>query len=261
VTRARRVFIVVGIVVCLAGCRVDTHVDVALRADGSGLLRTTVKVDAEGVLAMGGPDKLASESPIDDLKAAGWKISAWSKESNDSETLTLTHAFANQSELTERILDLVGPNGVMQNPILKQDRGWFSSHSAFTMVVDLRSPSLGIVNDKTLAARLRAAGVDPAVLQAQIAVQLKTALHVLVTVHLPGGKTRAYVVAPGKLQTVRLADGGTDWDHVVKFGIGFALAFLAGLFFLAAGVGMRRNRRREVQRVTRDPKPERAPSM
>jgi hypothetical protein len=261
VTRARRVFIVVGIVVALAGCRVDTHVDVAMNDDGSGLLRTTVKIDAAGVLEMGGPDKLASTAPVDDLKAAGWKISAWSKASNSSETLTLTHAFANQSELTARILDLAGPKGVMQNPILKQNRGWFSSHSAFTMVVDLRSPSLDIVNDRTLAARLRAAGVDPAQLQAQIAVQLKTALHILVTVHLPGGKNRSYVVAPGKLQTVRLADGGTNWDHVVKFGIGLALALLAGLFFLAAGVGIRRNRRRQVQRVTRDPKPERAPSM
>ena len=36
----------------------------------------------------------------------------------------------------------------------------------------------------------------------------------------------------------------------MKFGIGLALALLAGLFFLAAGIGAQRNRRRAAQRVT-----------
>ena len=37
----------------------------------------------------------------------------------------------------------------------------------------------------------------------------------------------------------------------MKFGIGLALAVLAALFFLAAGIGARRNRRRAAQRVYR----------
>ena len=128
-------------------------------------------------------------------------------------------------------------------------------------MVDLRSPTVDIVHDAALVSQLRAQGVDPDVLQAKLATDLKTALHVSVVLHLPSGEKRAYAVAPGKVQTVRLADGGTDWDHVVKFGIGVALALLAGLFFLAAGVGAHRNRRRAAQRIMRGPRPDRAPSM
>ena len=47
----------------------------------------------------------------------------------------------------------------------------------------------------------------------------------------------------------------------MKFGIGVALALLAGLFFLAATVGARRNRRRAAQRIARGPEPERVPLM
>jgi len=80
-------------------------------------------------------------------------------------------------------------------------------------------------------------------------VQLKSALHVSVVVQLPGGHTETYDAATGSVKTVRVADGGTDWDRVVKFGIGLAMALLAGLFFLAAMVGARRNRRRAAQRI------------
>ena len=128
------------------------------------------------------------------------------------------------------------------------------------IVVDVRSPSVDIVHDAPLAARLRAAGTDPAQLEAQLAVQLKTALHVSVVLHLPGGHTESYDAPTGSRQTFRVSHGGLSWDHVVKFGIGVALALLAVLFFLAAGIGARRNRRRAAQRVDRAPQ-ERAPLM
>jgi hypothetical protein len=98
-------------------------------------------------------------------------------------------------------------------------------------------------------------------LQSQVATQLKTALHVSVLVRLPGGETKSYDAATGSVETVKVSGGGTDWDHVVKFGIGVALALLAALFFLAAGVGIRRNRRRAAQRVVRGNHSERAPLM
>ena len=145
-----------------------------------------------------------------------------------------SHPFVDQADLERRVRDLAGPNGILQKPKLTHDRGWFNSRYAMSLVVDVRSPSVDIVHDTALANRLRAAGVDPALLQAELAVQLKSALHVTVVVHLPGD-TQTYDAATGSVQTVRAASGGTDWDHVVKFGIGLALVLLAGLFFLAAG--------------------------
>ena len=75
---------------------------------------------------------------------------------------------------------------------------------------------------------------------------LRSALHLTVVIHLPGGKSQAYDAATGSVKTFRVAQGGTNWDHVVKFGIGVMLAFIAALFFLAATVGARRSRRRIV---------------
>lgn len=260
-TRVGRVSVVVGLVLALAGCRVDTRVAITVNENGSGTLRSTITVDADAVAQMGGSDSLGRNVPLDDLRLAGWTISKWKKGGAGSDTMSLAHAFANQQELTERVLDLAGPHGILQNATLQRDRGWFSSHDALGIVVDLRSPKLDIVGDKPLAQRLRDAGADPARLEAQLADTLKTALHVSVTVHLPGGETQSYDVGPGKVRTLRAASGGTDWDHVVKFGIGMSLALLAGLFFLAAGVGARRNRRRAAQRLPRPSQPDRAPLM
>ena len=58
---------------------------------------------------------------------------------------------------------------------------------------------------------------------------------------------------------MRVSDGGLAWDHVVKFGIGVALALLALLFFSATGIGMRRNRRRAAERVDRPSGPNARP--
>ena len=145
------------------------------------------------------------------------------------------------------------PHGILQDPTLDPSRGWFSSRDAVSarrrraLAVDRHRPRRA-----HSPARLRAAGLDPALLQAQLAVQLKSALHVSVVVHLPGGRHRdVRRRRPEASETVRVSGGGTDWDRVVKFGIGVALALLAGLFFLAAGVGIRRNRRRAHERGRR----------
>jgi hypothetical protein len=213
------------------------------------------------VQRLGGPTAFVQTVPLADLRAAGWTVSAWRRGDGGTETIVLSHPFVDQADLGRRILDLAGPNGILQNATLTHEHGWFSSRYTLSLVVDVRSPSIDIVHDTALSTRLRAAGVDPGLLQAQLAVQLKSALHVSVVVHLPGNKTRTYDAAPGSVKTVSASSGGTDWDHVVKFGIGLALALLAGLFFLAAGVGARRNRRRAAQRIDRGPRPERTPLM
>jgi hypothetical protein len=251
----------VGAVVLVAGCRVDTRVEVTMRDDGSGTLRSTITLDADAVQKLGGAGALAQTVPLGDLRSAGWTISKWATGARRAQTITLSHRFADQRELTRRVLDLAGPKGVLQNPVTRRDRNWFSSHDALSIVVDLRAPPVDLARDPALAARLRAAGVDPATLQTTLSAQLRDALHVSVVLHTSGGSSHTYVVAPGRLETLRVADGGTDWDHVVRFGIGAALAALAVSFFSAAGVGARRNRRRAAQRVATGNEAERAPSM
>ena len=247
--------------VVLTGCRVDTRVDITVHDDGSGVVTSTVTFDADAVSKLGGAAGLAQSVPLDDLRAAGWTISPFHRGSGGTTVITFTRPFVDQRELQARIVELAGPHGILQNAKLKHDRGWFSSGDTVSVVVDMRSPSVDIVHDVALAARLRAAGVDPASLEAQFAVQLKSALHLSVFVHLPGGSVQRYDAPSGSVKNFRASTGGTNWDAVVKSGIGLALALLALLFFSAAGVGVRRNRRRAAQRIARDPEPERAPLM
>ena len=263
--RVRRVFIfsgsLLGIAVLLAGCRVDTRVDINLHGDGSGTLQSTITFDADAVDQMGGAAALEQAVPLGDLRAAGWTITPFRRGTGGTTVITFSHPFADQRDLALRIVDLAGPRGILQNPKIVHDRGWFRSRDAVSIVVDVRSPAVGIVHDAALAARLRAAGTDPAQLEAVLAVQLKSALHVSVIIHLPGGLTKRYDAANGSVKNFRVKDGGVDWDRVVKFGIGLALALLAVLFFLAATVGIRRNRRRAAQRIARGQPPERVPLM
>lgn len=251
----------VALVVVLAGCRVDTRVDITLRDDGSGTVRTSVTIDADAVQRLGGASSLAENVPVDDLRAEGWTVSRWSLGAAGSQSITLSHGFTDQRDLERRMVDLAGAHGILQDATVRRERGWFHSSDQVGLVVDVRSPSIDIVHDVPLATRLRAAGLDPARLQAQLAVQLKSALHVTVVVHLPGGHTETYVAPTGSIGTVRVSAGGTDSNRVVEFGIGVALALLAGLFFLAAGMGIRRNRRRARERGQPVTEPDRTPLM
>ncbi len=244
-------------VVLLAGCRVDARVDVALERDGSGVLRTTLTLDADALAQLGGPQAVARQVRLGDLEAAGWTVSPW-----NHGTITFSHPFKGQDDLARRLADLVGPGGVLRDPRITRDRGWFDSTDALSLVVDMRAPTTGIGSDADLQARIRAAGLDPKTLDARLTSQLRASLHLSVVVHLPDGRTRTYEATNGTISTVRASHSHRDWDRIVKLGIAAALAVLGALFFLASSVSARRNRRRRAQRVrSAHVERERAPLM
>jgi hypothetical protein len=109
---------------------------------------------------------------------------------------------------------------------------------------------------------MQAVGLDPATLDAQLTSQLRSALHLSVVLHLPGGETRSYDATSGSLTTLKASQSHTDYDRIMQVGIAIALVVLAGSLLLAASVGARRNRRRNAQRL-RAPyvEHERAPLM
>jgi hypothetical protein len=249
-TQVRRVWGLVAIAaVLLAGCRVDARVDVRLANDGSGTIRTTLKFDGDAIQRLGGLNRAARQVPLADLRKAGWKISGLVKGPRASATLVLTHAFRDQQDLARRLADLVGPQGLLRDPRITRDRGWFSSRNTLSLVVDLREPVSGIGSDADLKARLRIAGLDPASLDKQLTAELRSALHLTVVVRLPDGTTRTYDATNGTVATVAASQSNTDYDRIVKLGIAAALALLAGLFLLAASASARRQRRRRAARV------------
>lgn len=236
----------------LAGCRVDTRVEITVGDGGGGTVRTVVALDAEALDRLGGLDAARSQVPVDDLRAAGWEVGPWAERPGGGAEIAFAHGFRDQGELAARIVDLVGPNGVLRDPALRRERGWFRERDELTLLVDLRAPTTGIGSDTDLQARLRLAGVDPAALDARLTEELRRALRVEIVVHLPGGAHRRFHPPSGELTTVTASHAARNWGAVVKLAVAALLASVGGLLFVAAAVSARRSRRRRAARRRRD---------
>ena len=130
--------------VLLAGCKVDARVDVTLRADGTGTV-------AAGSRWIGAVHRLESHAgplqkavPLTDVRAAGWTVSQWTKTASGGKAITVSHAFVGQPDLTHRIAELAGTNGVLRDPKITRERGLLDSQDGLSITVDMRHVSTGI---------------------------------------------------------------------------------------------------------------------
>jgi hypothetical protein len=246
--------------VLLAGCRVDARVQIQLDDDGSGAVTTTLTLDRDAVQRAGGPEQLGADVPLDDLATAGWKISSWTPEKDGAYTVTLSRPFTSEEDLNQRLADLAGADGALRDAGITRERSGLSSTDALSLTVDGSDPSPGILADSTMANQLRNFGIDPAVIEEQLAQELRSNVHLTVGVTLPDGTERAVTANQDGPQTLRASHSTKNWDNITQLGIAMALALLAGLFFVSFAVSARRNRRRNAQRVRYDDI-ERAPLM
>ncbi len=221
-------------VVLLAGCKVDARVDVTLRANGSGTVAAKVTLDADAVhrLTSGGP--LTSAVRLDDLRRAGWRVSAWKRDSSGAATITLSRAFVNQAGLSRRLEDLAGPKGALRDPAITRTRGWFGASDKIAITVDLRDIGAGVRSDAELAERLQAAGLDVNTLDAQLGSELRDALRVNVRVHAPGGHSQSIELRAGGHATVAASHSQTYVKRIVLFVVGGALLLLALVVMVAS---------------------------
>ena len=225
------------------------RVDVTLQRDGSGTVTARVALDPDAVQHLTSTAPLAKAVPLDDLRAAGWRVSPWRVDAHGA-VITFRHAFVGQDDLARRLADLAGRHGVLQDARVTHDRGWFTS-----------SDGVGVTVDPQLAARLRAAGVDVAALDRRLQSELRNALTVQVVVHAPAGHTHSVTVRTGGQARASATSTRFELDRAITLGLGGALAFLALLFFGAAGVGKRRERRRRRARGPSRTTSERVPLM
>jgi hypothetical protein len=219
-----------------------------MHGDGSGVLRTTVTLDGDAVRQLGGAKAATAQLPLTQLHASGWTVDPWRATADGGGTVRFTTAFDDQQELAQRLQDLVGAQGILRDPHVAHSQGMFSSNDSVSLVVDMRAPQTGIGSDADLKARLKAAGVDPATLDAQFATELRSALHLTVVLQTPDGKSTTYAASNGTVKTVAASHMSTYYDRMIKYGIALTLALLAGLFMLAAYKSSSRNRRRQRQR-------------
>ena len=112
----RRALIVISVMV-LAGCHVDTTVDISMKADGSGRITLTAVADADVVKQAPG---LAEDLRFDDAEAAGWTVTGPTETSDGGLRAELTHPFANPEEASALLQSINGSGGPLHSVALSR---------------------------------------------------------------------------------------------------------------------------------------------
>lgn len=249
-TPARRVGAVLALVVLFAACKADVRVDIAVRSDGTGTVGVEVALDADAVRRLTAFTPLDEAVPLDDLRAAGWDVSAWRTTPDGGASITLSHEFTGQADLERRLADLA-TNGALSDAQLVRERGLFRSRDEVSVRLDLRALAAGVRSDAALAENLRAAGIDVDALDAELTDQLRDALTLEVAVHAPDGTTRTVAVEAGETGRAAVTATAFDRERVVLLVAGVVLA-VASLVLLAIASASKRRARRRVRGAARD---------
>jgi hypothetical protein len=239
-----------ALVACLfvfAGCKVDADVNVTLREDGTGTIDAAITLDGEAVARVETNGRtLETAFPLDDLRAAGWDVSPWLRLDDGRAAIRLTHEYAGEDELDQRIAELVGPTDLLKGAQLTRQRGLLRSRDELSIEADMRDPGTGVQQDPELVAALTAGGLDVATLDQQLQAELRDALTMQVTVEVPGGRSETVQVVPGNEERAMAAHSTFDSGRLTWFLIAGILAFLALLLYLSASIGARRERARRI---------------
>jgi len=182
-------------VMLLAGCRVDTTVDITMGQDGSGHITVTAIADAGVVEQAPG---LKEDLRFDDAKAAGWTVSDPTSTSDGGLRVELTHSFANPEEATALLQSINGSGGPLHNVVVT--RTVEEGGTTVNIKGSLRIDGLDAFADPDV---LAAVGATPYAEQVVASTAgPNDAVHVTVQAHLPGKLTSA---------TGTVADGSVSW--------------------------------------------------
>lgn len=148
----RRALIVISVMV-LAGCHVDTTIDISMKADGSGRITLTAVADADVVKQAPG---LADDLRFDDAETAGWTVTGPTQTSDGGLRAELTHAFANPEEASALLQSINGSGGPLHGVALS--RRVDQDGTTVSMVGSLRIDGLTAFADPDV---LAAVGATP----------------------------------------------------------------------------------------------------
>lgn len=184
---ARRSAAALAAALSLGACQVTTSVGVDAKADGSGVVRATVTLDAEAAKEAG---DLSGRLRVDDLKASGWRISGPTATPDGGQAVSAAKPFATPAEATTIVEQLSGADGPFRDFTLTRSRSFLKTRTTFKGRVDL-SKGLASFSDPSLRERLGGSdlGFDPAALEGRLGRQLARIFPVKVAVRLPGDVT------------------------------------------------------------------------
>ncbi len=113
--QVRRLLALVVVALALTACKVDTTVDVAVKADGTGVITLTAVSDADVLAQAPG---LADDLRFDDAIAAGWVLTPPAATAAGGLQVLLTHEFATVEEATALLQSINGAGGPLHDVVL-----------------------------------------------------------------------------------------------------------------------------------------------
>jgi hypothetical protein len=190
----RRALIVIAVML-LPACRVDTTVDIAMNADGSGRITVTAVADADVVNRAPG---LADDLRFDDAVTAGWTVDGPTDAADGGMTVELTHDFASPEEATALLQSINGSGGPLHGVALS--RTVAESGTTVSLVGSLRIDGLGAFADPEVLAAIGATPYAEEVAAASISPTQGVGVTVRATI-------------PGKINsaTGTVTDGTVSW--------------------------------------------------
>ncbi|MGE3621186.1 MAG: hypothetical protein AB7L84_12065 [Acidimicrobiia bacterium] len=187
-TRVPLLVAVAVLAVLAGGCRLDVRLDVAVRADGSGVVELTVSLDADATARLG-PDP-GQALALEDLAAAGWEVRGPTTRPDGTTQVRASKAFADPAGLTAVVEEIAGPAGPFQGLSLQVERSFGRTTWELAGRLDPAVP-VESFGDEGLAAELdgKPIGRDLAALEAEVGRPLGEAVGFAVAVTLPGSMT------------------------------------------------------------------------
>lgn len=184
--RGRALILVAAASVLLAACRVDTTLVVRMRGSGAGEVAVRVHLDpsARRAAEVDGR-RLEDAVRVEDLAAAGWRVRGW-RRSGGGATLTVAKPFADPAEASRIVGEITGGSTILRTFELDHRDGGLRDTFRVRIDLDVAALRSGLAEDPALAARVRAAGVDPAAVAAALDRTVASELRLAAEARLPG---------------------------------------------------------------------------
>lgn len=189
-------------VIVLAGCQLDVVADVAVDADGTGLITVTADADAELVQQI---PTIADDLVLDDVVAAGWVADGPNPTDDGGLTLTLAHEFDGKDEATNLLRSLGPP---FNEPVISRSQDGDAATNIARVNLGLPNGFASFADDDLISAvgsvpfedRFAESGVDPT-------TAMTAALRLTVPGEIVDAETNGEVGDDGRLQWTAPLDG------------------------------------------------------
>ncbi|HEX8769662.1 MAG TPA: hypothetical protein VF711_02705 [Acidimicrobiales bacterium] len=133
-----------------SACQVTVAAEIDAKADGTGVVRAGVGLDADALKAA--PD-LATQLRVDDLRQSGWTVTGPSSEGDGLTWVRASKPFSTPGQASAVMGELAGVDGPFRDLALRQSRTLLKSKTAFYGVADFSAGTSAFV-DPDLRAKL-----------------------------------------------------------------------------------------------------------